>query len=173
VRGHGYAMAALLVSLSVMCLMISVALPLWRTAMRREREAELIFRGQQYVQAIALFQRKYAGTFPPSIDILLDERFLRRRYLDPITNDDFQLLYADVPSGRPLDGGSTPPTLTRGRRGIVGVVSRSRQVSLRRYQGRGRYNEWVFAAGQAATPGTTNGSPARSTAEGDDVGRVR
>ena len=93
-------MAALLVSMSAMCLMISVALPMWRTSIRREREAELVFWGQQYVRAIVLFQRKYAGTFPPTIDVLLHERFLRRRYLDPITNEDFQLVYVDVPSGR-------------------------------------------------------------------------
>ena len=143
-------MAALLVSMSAMCLMISVALPMWRTSIRREREAELVFRGQQYVRAIVLFQRKYAGTFPPTIDVLLHERFLRRRYLDPITNEDFQLVYVDVPSGGPLDGGSVPTRFTNARRGIMGVVSRSKQTSLRRYQGRGRYNEWLFVVDQAS-----------------------
>ena len=144
-------MAALLVSMSAMCLMITVALPMWRTSIRREREAELVFRGQQYVRAIVLFKRKYAGTFPPSIDVLLHGRFLRRRYLDPITNEDFQLLYVDVPSGGPLDAGSAPTTVTNGRRGIMGVVSRSTQTSLRRYQGRDRYNEWIFIAGPVGT----------------------
>ena len=144
-------MAALLVSMSAMCLMISVALPMWRTSIRREREAELVFRGEQYVRAIVLFKRKYAGTFPPSIDVLLHERFLRRRYLDPITNEDFQLIYVDVPSGGPFDGGSVPPTFTNMRRGIMGVVSRSKQTSLRRYQGRGRYHEWLFVVNQAST----------------------
>jgi type II secretory pathway pseudopilin PulG len=143
-------MAALLVSMSAMCLMISVALPMWRTSIRREREAELVFRGQQYVRAIVRFQRKYAGTFPPTIDVLLHERFLRRRYLDPITNRDFQLVYVDVPSGGPLGGGSVPPRFTNARRGIMGVVSRSKQTSLRRYQGRGRYNEWLFIVDQAS-----------------------
>ena len=144
-------MAALLVSMSAMCLLISVALPVWRTSIRREREAELVFRGEQYVRAVVLFQRKYAGTFPPTVDVLLHERFLRRRYLDPITNEDFQLLYVDVPSGEAFDGGSIRPTFTNRGRGIMGVVSRSRQTSLRRYQGRHRYNEWTFIAGPVGT----------------------
>lgn len=133
-----------------MCLMISAALPMWRTSIRREREAELVFRGEQYVRAIVLFKRKYGGTFPPSIDVLLHGRFLRRRYLDPITNEDFQLIYVDVPSGGSLNGGFVPPTFTNTRRGIMGVVSRSKQTSLRRYQGRGRYNEWLFVVDQAS-----------------------
>jgi len=45
-------MAALLVGLSVMSIMLSMALPVWRTATQREREAELVFRGEQYAQAI-------------------------------------------------------------------------------------------------------------------------
>jgi len=144
-------MAALLVSMSAMCIMISMALPMWRTSIRREREAELVFRGQQYVRAIVLFQRKYHGTFPPTLDVLVHERFLRRRYLDPITNDDFQLLYVDVPSGSALDGKSDAPTFTDKRRGIMGVVSRSKQISLGRYHGRDRYDEWAFIAGPVST----------------------
>ena len=161
-------MAALLVSLSVMCLMLSVALPVWRTVIRREREAELIFRGQQYVRAIVLFQRKYAGTFPPTIDVLLHERFLRRRYLDPITNDDFQLLYAGVPSGGALAGDSAPPAVTDGRRGIQGVVSRSNEPSLQLYQGRGHYNEWTFVAGPVSTK-SSHEYPTESVEEGNSV----
>ena len=36
------------------------------------------FAGEQYARAIALFQRKYANALPPSIDVLVNERFLRR-----------------------------------------------------------------------------------------------
>ena len=45
-------MAALLVALAVMSLMLSMALPVWHHAAQREREAELIFRGEQYARAI-------------------------------------------------------------------------------------------------------------------------
>src|SRR5687767_1409313 len=91
----GYAMAALLVALSVMSVMASVAMPVWKQFNQREQEAELIFRGEQYARAIGLFQRKAGpGTLPPNIDLLVDQRFLRKKYKDPITNGDFQILAA-------------------------------------------------------------------------------
>ena len=60
-------MVALLVAMSVMAIMMSAALPAWQTAARREKEAELIFRGQQYARAVAFFQRKYGGAYPPTV----------------------------------------------------------------------------------------------------------
>ena len=59
-RGNesGYAMAALLVALSVMAVLASAAMPTWKQLSQREKEAELIFRGQQYARAIGLFQRR-------------------------------------------------------------------------------------------------------------------
>jgi type II secretory pathway pseudopilin PulG len=91
---HGYAMAALLVAMSVMAIMLGAALPSWRTYAQREKEAELVFRGEQYARAITLFQRKYANASPPNIDVLVTERFLRKKYKDPITGDDFQIITA-------------------------------------------------------------------------------
>jgi type II secretory pathway pseudopilin PulG len=91
---HGYAMAALLVAMSVMAVLMTVAVPVWKTAMQREREAELVFRGEQYARAIALFQRKYANALPPTTDVLINEKFLRKKYKDPITGGEFQLLSA-------------------------------------------------------------------------------
>jgi len=88
----GFAMAALLVMLSVMTILTAVAMPVLSTMARREREEELVFRGQQYARAIALFQRKYGNALPPNLEVLLNEKFLRKQYKDPITGDDFQLL---------------------------------------------------------------------------------
>src|SRR4051812_2602325 len=86
---HGYAMAALLVAMSIMAVMMTVAMPVWKQTVQREKEEELVFRGMQYAHAIGLFQRKFANAAPPSIDVLVDQKFLRRKYKDPITNDDF------------------------------------------------------------------------------------
>ena len=92
---RGYAMAALLVSLSIMSVMLTVAMPAWKQMARREKEEELIFRGQQYARAIGLFQRRAGpGALPPNFDILVQQKFLRKKYKDPITNDDFQPLLA-------------------------------------------------------------------------------
>ena len=88
-------MAALLVGMSVMAVLMSALLPVWTHMATREKEEELIFRGKQYARAIGLFQRKFANTPPPTIDVLVEQRFLRKKYKDPITNDDFQPIYAN------------------------------------------------------------------------------
>jgi type II secretory pathway pseudopilin PulG len=101
---RGYAMVVLLVSLSIMTVMMSVAMPVWKQMVQREKEAELVFRGEQYARAIGLFQRKNGpGTLPPSIDVLVEQRYLRKKYKDPITNDDFApiLMSASTGTGQP------------------------------------------------------------------------
>ena len=93
-RQAGYAMAALLVGISVMTLMLSIALPTWSHMVRREKEEELIFRGNQYARAIALYQRTRANAFPTSVDQLIQQRLLRKKYKDPLSpneNGEFQL----------------------------------------------------------------------------------
>ena len=111
---RGYAMAALLVGMSVMGIMLSIALPVWRTAVQREREAELIFRGEQYAHAIELFSRRTGG-FPPSLDVLEKGRFIRKLYKDPMTADGvFQPVYM----GQLLPGqASAPGSAGQGRVG--------------------------------------------------------
>ena len=93
-RGQqGFAMAALLVVLAIMSLMLSMALPVWHHAAQREREAELIFRGEQYARAIMLYQRQSPGAYPPDVDTLVEGRFLRRAYRDPMTaGGEFRLI---------------------------------------------------------------------------------
>ena len=60
----GYAMAMLLVAIGVMAILWTAAMPVWSQIAKREREAELIFRGGQYARAIELYQRKYANANP-------------------------------------------------------------------------------------------------------------
>ncbi len=178
----GYAMAALLVGLSVMAVLMSALLPVWSHMARREKEEELIFRGKQYARAIGLFQRKYANTAPPSIDVLLEQRFLRKKYKDPITNDEFQPIYANQAAIQPPGGGpsatrpgqqpgdpvSAPPAPavqsgfggTGGgvQGGVIGVTSKSKDTSIKLYNGRSKYNEWAFVYIQtAARPGLPGG----------------
>jgi type II secretory pathway pseudopilin PulG len=189
---RGYAMAALLVGMSVMAVLMGALLPVWTTMATREKEAELIFRGNQYARAIGLFQRKFANTPPPTIDILVEQRFLRKKYKDPITNDDFQPLYANqaaMPGGPGGPAGAQGATGiqggagTQGARatqsqrpggqviqagfgatgataagGIIGVTSKSKETSLRIFNGRTRYNEWAFVYVQTSQrPGQPGG----------------
>ena len=185
---RGYAMAALLVAIAVMGVLMSVAMPVWRHQVQRENEAELVFRGEQYARAIALFQRKLPGTFPPNIDLLVQQKFLRKKYKDPMTEDgEFQVLYAGAQMTGATQGGQagargtgsgsvTAPVVRPGsggqgaagsagtsggaRGGIVGVASKSKEASIRLYKGRGRYNEWQFIfAAMANQPGGGVGMP--------------
>jgi type II secretory pathway pseudopilin PulG len=78
-------MAALLVAMSVLAVFMTIALPVWNTQAQREKEAELVFRGEQYARAVMLYQRKFANALPPSVDVLLNDRYLRKKYKDPIT----------------------------------------------------------------------------------------
>lgn len=182
----GYAMAALLVAMAVMGVLMSVAMPSWRQMMQREREAELIFRGEQYARAVALFQRKYAGASPPTIDLLLEQKFLRKRYKDPMTPDgEFQIVCqntqaagqaagANGPSARrPGEQATTPstaqvqaaPSGTQCLGGIAGVVSKSAATSIRLYNGRSTYSEWQYryvdASAQAGAAGGTGAGGGR------------
>ena len=190
---HGYAMVALLVSLSVMSILMTAAMPTWSQIARREKEAELVFRGQQYARAIGLFQRKSGpGVLPPSIDVLVDQHYLRRKYTDPITGDNFNLLSAltavpggdsanaQRPSSQPgLVGAVGIPTSASGRGnagGIMGVASKSTATSLRIYNGRTHYNEWQFVyVAQTTRPGETapgaSGSSQRGGAPGSGFGQ--
>src|SRR6476620_2385346 len=118
---RGYAMAALLVSLAVLMVLMSVAMPVWRTRAKREKEAELIFRGEQYARAINLYTRKMGpGNFPPSIDVLVQQRFLRKNYKDPMTPDgEFEIITAASAAGQSGGGrGNQPPQ--PGGRGSIG-----------------------------------------------------
>jgi type II secretory pathway pseudopilin PulG len=152
-RQAGYAMVALLVGLSIMAVVMAVAMPVWTHMARREREAELVFRGEQYKRAIALFQRRTGpGTLPPDIDVLIEGRFLRKRFRDPMTGGDFVLI-------RQGQAGAVAPGGPAATGGIVGVTSASAERSIRLYEGRNFYNEWQFIhLAQAAPPGA--GPPA-------------
>jgi len=171
---RGYAMAALLVAMSVMAVLMGALLPVWTHMATREKEAELVFRGNQYARAIGLFQRKFANTAPPTIDVLVEQRFLRKKYKDPITKEDFQPIYANqamqgvsAPTGAQRPGQqatatlSTPaqqPQLQSGfgstgvgaQGGIIGVTSKSKDASIRIFNGRNHYNEWAFVYIQTA-----------------------
>jgi type II secretory pathway pseudopilin PulG len=127
---EGYAMAALLVTIAIMAVLMTMAMPTWRQQGRREKEAELIFRAGQYVHAIELYKRKTANTFPPNIDVLIKGRFLRKKFTDPMTkNGEFRLLTPQElnatpsrilnPGGGPLGAGQQTGGTTSGRAGAT------------------------------------------------------
>ncbi len=65
---------------------LTAALPSVYQEGRREREAELIFRGTQYARAVALFHKQFSR-YPATTKELLQTngiRFLRQEYRDPM-----------------------------------------------------------------------------------------
>ena len=93
----------------------------------RDKEAELLWRGQQYDRAIQLYRRKNAAPGTPSIDALVQGKFLRKRYKDPITGTDFDSV--GVNAGIANAPGVQQPALGVGQL-IGGVRSRSKATSF-------------------------------------------
>ncbi len=159
----GYILIFLLIVIFIMTLGLLVAVPVLETQLKRENEEELIFRGQQYVEAIRLYQLKRPGSFPQSLEELTKEKCLRRLYPDPASKSgQWNLLLIPPVTASPGTGAqaggtdkllvATPAGLKKiSRPQIVGVVSSSPEKSVRIYDGEEYYQKWLFYYGQ--TPG--------------------
>jgi len=206
-RQAGYLLITLMLFVTLLVIAATAVLADLKRQMERDREEEMIHRGVQYTRAIRRYYRKM-GTYPTTLDQLEKtpgNRFLRKRYKDPVTGQDFRLLHMqDVISvfGQRLagaltvaqmnrshaggdtsttgdgttstnadsSGSSTPPaggsqpsgnsdsstspfTTVSGQPGdpsfgggpIVGVASSSTKESVRIYNKKDHYNDWLFA----------------------------
>lgn len=84
-RDDGYVLFGVAVGLVILGIALTAAVPAWQKIVQREREKELIFRGYQYMQAIERYQQRFPGAFPPTVEILVEQKFLRRAYPDPFS----------------------------------------------------------------------------------------
>lgn len=144
----GYIMVVLLISMAITAVWMTAALPSWRQQVIREREAELIFRGEAYARAIQLYRQKNNQNLPPNVDILVSQKYLRKKYKDPITGKDF-LVVGGVglqPGGVgvPQTGTGVPSNGAVGGAGIIGVRSTSNDQSIRIYNNQQTYSQWAF-----------------------------
>jgi type II secretory pathway pseudopilin PulG len=103
-RGErGYALLIVVFLAAVMIIVAGSATLNLLTQGRRERDDEMIWRGEQYERAIRLYYHKN-GRFPGKIDDLvkgtLQLRFLRKEYKDPSNSQDgsWRLIYV-TPAG--------------------------------------------------------------------------
>lgn len=156
-RTSGYVMIMLLFLLSVMALGLMVAYPVWRTQIMREREDELIFRGKQYVEAIRLYKAKNPSKFPQTLKELYDKKFLRRLYPDPVSAGGVWniILQSGAPRQRGQGGAPQevlvgPPSAVAAINNpmIIGVVSPSTEKSIKIYNDKDSYDQWLFYFGQ-------------------------
>jgi type II secretory pathway pseudopilin PulG len=139
---RGFTFILVMAALVIIAILAEVASVSNQYRVKRDREAELLFRGQAYVRAIKSYYEAKPNLemFPRNLEQLLsDSRFvhkqhIRKLYTDPITGEDWQLV-------RGNDGG------------ISGVVSSSTDVPLKQsgfpielqqFEGAESYNEWIF-----------------------------
>jgi hypothetical protein len=100
----GSALLMVIFAVATMLLLTSTAVLRVDTQGRREREAELAWRGEQYQRAIGLYFRKF-GKYPTKIEDLVKQtngvRFLRQAYPDPMNKQDgsWRFIYVG-PSGQ-------------------------------------------------------------------------
>ena len=191
----GYAMAALLVGLAIMAIVLSAAMPTWSNMIRREKEQELVFRGTQYARAINQYQRKFANASPASLDVLIEQRMLRKKFRDPLSpnkDGEFQLLYLNNQgtgsrgqaagsrgtgpggglgpgAGAGSQSGTTLSTTPSG--GIVGVASKNTGASMLIYKGKSHYNEWQFIGMEQSQQAGAGGSGPAGARGGPQRGR--
>ncbi len=182
----GYSLVALLAAVAVMMVMLGAAMPSWRYVMRNDAEEELLYRGGQIADAIGRYQRKNGNALPPSLEVLVEGKYLRKAYKDPMTKSGrWRLLRpgdlagvgvpgipgAGTRPGQPGGPGATTTTTTTTTRpsafsqpgqtigGFQGVASTSTEKSLRVFNNRTRYNEWLFVAGQPRVVGRAPAGP--------------
>ena len=184
-REAGFSLVALMASITIMFIVMGAAVPTWRYVMKDDREEELIFRGGEIADSIKRYQKKNGNALPTNIEMLVKGKFLRRAYKDPMTkNGRWRLVRQGEGLGGPAVPGSgvpgappSPPPPTRpedpasgpglgggsvGGPGIgpmIGVASTSTEKGLRVFNGKTRYNEWIFASGQPRIVGKPIGVP--------------
>jgi type II secretory pathway pseudopilin PulG len=92
---EGYVLITLILMVSLLIIAAAAIVPTISFEIRRDREAELIHRGVQYSRAIRIYYKKF-GRYPAKIEDLESTnnlRFLRKRYKDPVTGQDFKILH--------------------------------------------------------------------------------
>lgn len=141
----GFTYIALLTAITIMGILFASAGKYWQNVILREKEEELLFRGDQYRRAIERYVTALPGRleYPQSIDDLLSDgrtakgkRHLRQKYKDPITGEDFEVLRDPSKANR-----------------ITGVYSKSGKEPLKKsqfdesnkdFEGKPTYSEWKF-----------------------------
>ena len=145
-RLGGFTYIVLLMLIAAMSAASLACVQLMSVAIRRDKERELLFVGNQFRNAIRLYYRNAKGgamRYPRSLEDLLKDprfpdtrRYLRRIYLDPISNSS-QWGLLKGPSGE-----------------ILGVYSMSSEEPLKKsnfslidhlFEGSKHYSDWVFA----------------------------
>ena len=162
-KQSGFTYLALLIVIAVAGAVLAAVGELASHAQQREKEADLLFAGHQFRQAIAAYYERSPGgakRYPQKLEDLLEDRryatpqrYLRKVYRDPLTGGkEWGLVQA--PSG-----------------GIMGVYSQSEVEPAKTggfskpdeaFSGAVHYSEWKFSYAPASPTGL-GASPSRNT----------
>ena len=146
IKETGFTYIMVLLALVVIGLSLSVVGRYWHFIDKKDREEELLFRGNQFVRAIDGYFKSAHGKvkiYPKSFEDLLKDprslkpkRYLRRLYKDPFTGEADWVPIIEKKSGR-----------------IKGVKSRSTESPIKtdgfperykKFKNKGSYDEWEF-----------------------------
>ncbi|MDD5391042.1 MAG: type II secretion system protein [Gallionellaceae bacterium] len=143
----GFTLLGLLFLVTVLGLLLAAVGTTWSMRSQREKEAELLFIGDQYRRALASYYRLGPSPdkhYPKKLsDLTRDPRFpstvrhLRRQWPDPITGGDWALL-RDEEGG--IKGVHSPSSATP-----IKDTGFSRENAA--FEGSRQYADWQFVAG--------------------------
>ena len=107
-RQKGALMAGLIAMIAVSLIWSAVAFQAWIDVLRRDNEAEMIFRAQEITRAIQRYRKDHGGQGPLKLKDLLEPSprrsyYIRREYDDPLVPDGKWGLLLMGPGGRILD----------------------------------------------------------------------
>jgi type II secretory pathway pseudopilin PulG len=147
-RQNGFTYLTVLFLVAFMGLGLSIAGEVWHTSLMREREAQLLYAGNQYRRAIERYYLSGLKQFPRTLEDLLKdprkpgtERYLRKLYPDPLSGKS-EWGIVKAPDG-----------------GIMGVFSQSEDKPIktagfalvnRDFEGAEKYANWKFVYNPAA-----------------------
>ena len=160
-HSRGFTYLTVLFIVAILTAGLALVGEVWETAAKREKEAELLFIGNQYRKAITRYYLAGLNQYPRSLEDLLKDprqpgtvRYLRRAYADPL-------------SGKPEWGIVKAPD-----GGIAGVHSLSDQKPLKTgnfrlrdagFESAATYADWkfIYTPAAAGQPGGAKPPPAK------------
>ena len=144
-KQRGFTYLAVLISAAVLTAALGAAATVYSQTAQREKEAELLFVGNQYRDAIGSYYERSPGgakVWPKKVEDLVEDKrgpvpvhHLRRAYKDPVTGKDLTLVEA------PDQGG------------FMGVASASEEAPIKvanfrprdeAFKDMSKYSEWKF-----------------------------
>jgi len=153
---QGSVFMGMLVTVAVVAVMLMEVGTLWSSVLQRERELELLARGNEIRRAIGLYYAA-GNTFPKSLeDLVLDrrqptiKRYLRRVYTDPLTGTTDWGVVAGP--GETIMGVFSQAEGIPFKQGNFSVINQS-------FTGQGSYQGWVFLYGSVQSNPATRTAP--------------